>query len=151
MKSLHTKTTNIVLAICGLMILWIFGMGTMWLYYITVTKHTFSGELFITSMVANAAYMIGILVGSKLDKSGYTDFDTVTLQFYLQQLDSAYQFLKSHRKEKQLIFDLNHRVLQLNSLIDTGIEVARLQELTQLLRLSMERVLALTNASKGME
>lgn len=94
--------------------------------------------------------MIGILVGSKLDKSGYTDFDTVTLQFYLQQLDSAYQFLKSHRKEKQLIFDLNHRVLQLNSLIDTGIEVARLQELTQLLRLSMERVLALTNASKGM-
>jgi len=93
---------------------------------------------------------IGILLGSKLDRSEYTDFDKIVMQFYLQQLDSAYQFLKSRKKEKQLIFELNHRVLQLNSLIDTGIEVARLQDGDQLLHLALERVLALTNASKGM-
>jgi len=93
---------------------------------------------------------VGILLGSKLDKSGFSEFDKIALQFFLQQLDSAYQFFKSRKKEKQLIFALNHKVLQLNSLIDTGIEVARLQGGSQLLHLSLERVLALTNASKGM-
>ncbi len=92
----------------------------------------------------------GILLGSKLDKSGYTEFDRIALQFFIQQLDSAYQFFISRKKEKQLLFSLNHRVLQLNSLIDTGIELARLQDNSQLLSLALERVLALTNASKGM-
>ena len=93
---------------------------------------------------------IGILLGAKLDKSSYSAFDKIVLQFFLQQLDSAYQFYMSRKKEKQLIFNLNHRVLQLNSLIDTGIEVARLQEINALSKLALERVLALTNASKGM-
>jgi serine phosphatase RsbU (regulator of sigma subunit) len=92
----------------------------------------------------------GILLGTKLDKSAYSEFDKIALQFFLQQLDSAYQFFISRKKEKQLIFELNHKALQLNSLIDTGIEVARLQVGNQLLHLALERVLALTNASKGM-
>ena len=92
----------------------------------------------------------GILLGSKLDKTGYNEFDKIAMQFFSQQLDSSYQFFISRKKEKKLIFELNHRVLQLNSLIDTGIEVARLQEGSQLLELALERVLALTNASKGM-
>ncbi len=91
-----------------------------------------------------------ICLGSKLDKSSYREFDTVCLQIYLQQLDNAYRFYISRQKEKELIFELNHRVLQLNSLIDTGIELSRLQEGDQLLRLALERVLALTNASKGL-
>jgi sigma-B regulation protein RsbU (phosphoserine phosphatase) len=91
-----------------------------------------------------------ILLGEKLDKSTYNEFDKIVLQFYLQQLDSAYQFYTARKKEKQLIFALNHRVLQLNSLIDTGIEVSRLQESSQLLHLALERVVALTNASRGM-
>jgi len=91
-----------------------------------------------------------ILLGAKLDRSSYNEFDKILLQFFLQQLDGAYQFFMSRKKEKQLIFALNHRVLQLNSLIDTGIEVSRLQEGSQLLHLALERVLALTNASKGM-
>jgi len=93
---------------------------------------------------------IGILLGHKLDKSDYSAFDKIVLQLFLQQLDSAYQFIKARQKEKQLIFNLNNRVVQLNSLIDTGIEVARLQDEIPLLQLSLERVLALTNASKGL-
>jgi len=92
----------------------------------------------------------GILIGQKLDNTSFTDSDRISLQFFLQQLNSAYQFIMSREKEKQLIFSLNHRVLQLNSLIDTGIEVSRLQEGKQLLELALERVLALTNASHGM-
>jgi sigma-B regulation protein RsbU (phosphoserine phosphatase) len=91
-----------------------------------------------------------ILLGEKLDKSEYSEFDKIVLQFYLQQLGSAYQFYIARQKEKQFVFNLNHRVLQLNSLIDTGIEISRLQESNQLLQLALERVTALTNASKGM-
>ncbi len=99
-------------------------------------------------LIDKAAF--GLLLGAKLDKSPYNEFDKIALQFFMQQLDSAYQFFISRKKEKQLLFALNHRVLQLNSLIDTGIEVARLQGGSQLLHLALERVLALTNASKGM-
>jgi sigma-B regulation protein RsbU (phosphoserine phosphatase) len=91
-----------------------------------------------------------ILLGKKHDGSAYNEFDKIFLRFFLQQLASAYQFYMARKKEKELIFALNHRVLQLNSLIDTGIEISRLQETNHLLRLSLERVLALTNASKGM-
>jgi len=94
--------------------------------------------------------IVRIFLGEKLDKSEYGEFDKIVLQLYLQQLGSAYQFYVARQKEKQLIFTLNHRVLQLNSLIDTGIEVSRLQESNQLLHLALERVSALTNASKGM-
>ncbi|KAA3614835.1 MAG: serine/threonine-protein phosphatase [Calditrichaeota bacterium] len=99
-------------------------------------------------LIDNAIFRI--LLGAKLDKSAYTEFDKIALQFFLQQLGSAYQSFMSRKKEKQLVFSLNHRVLQLNSLIDTGIEVARLQEDSQLFHLALERVLALTNASKGL-
>jgi serine phosphatase RsbU (regulator of sigma subunit) len=92
----------------------------------------------------------GILLGQKLDRSPFSDSDKISLQFFLQQLGGAYQFLISRQKEKQLIFSLNHRVVQLNSLIDTGIEVSRIQLGSKLLSLAMERALALTNASRGM-
>jgi sigma-B regulation protein RsbU (phosphoserine phosphatase) len=92
----------------------------------------------------------GILLGHKLDKSPFDDFDKIILQFFLLQLDSAYQFFISKGREKDLIFSLNHRVLQLNSLVDSSIEISKLQQSTHLLKLAMERVLALTNASKGM-
>jgi len=77
-------------------------------------------------------------------------FDIFVLQFFMQQLDSAYRFYAARRNEKRLIFDLNHRVVQLSSLIDAGIEVARLQEENHLLHLSLERVLGLTNAFRGL-
>lgn len=93
---------------------------------------------------------INIFLGTKLDKSGYSDFDIISLRFFLQQLDSAYQLLCARIKENQLIFALNHRVLQLNSLIDLGIEVTRLQSGNKFSHSALEKVVALTNASKGM-
>jgi len=94
--------------------------------------------------------VFGILLGHKLDKSSFDEFDKIMLQFFLQQLDSAYQFFISRKNEKQLIFSLNHRVLQLNSLFDSGIEIAKLQQDNTLMQLALQRVLGLTNASKGM-
>jgi sigma-B regulation protein RsbU (phosphoserine phosphatase) len=117
-------------------------------FSISQTKHPVFKVSINYPLTNNAT--IRILLGKKLDKSPYNEFDEIVLQFYLQQLDSAYQFYLSRKKEKQLIFTLNHRVLQLNSLIDTSIEVSRLQESSQLLCLALERVVALTNASKGM-
>jgi sigma-B regulation protein RsbU (phosphoserine phosphatase) len=93
---------------------------------------------------------LGILLGEKLDKTGYSDLDRISLQIYAQLFDNAHQALLHRKKEKELIFSLNHRVLQLNSLIDTGIEVSKLDQHTSVQRLALERAAALTNASGGL-
>ncbi len=92
----------------------------------------------------------GLILGPKMDKSRYSDFDKISLQIFLQLLDSAYQTFKNRQNEKQFVFSLNQRVLQLNSLIDTGIEISRLEKHSSLHQLALERVVALTNASCGM-
>ncbi len=92
----------------------------------------------------------GLILGSKMDKSEFSDFDKISLQIFLQLLDSAYQAFKNRQKEKNFVFSLNQRVLQLNSLIDTGIEISRLEKHSSLHKLALERVVALTNASRGM-
>jgi sigma-B regulation protein RsbU (phosphoserine phosphatase) len=58
--------------------------------------------------------------------------------------------LLQRRSEKELVFSLNHRVLQLNSLIDTGIEVSKLKQEGSLHQLALERAAVLTNASRGL-
>jgi len=92
----------------------------------------------------------GILLGRKLDHSEFTNVDKISLQIFLQLLDNAYQSILMRRKEKELIFSLNHRVLQLNGLIESGLEISKLQKSSTLLYLALERVLALTNASRAM-
>ncbi len=92
----------------------------------------------------------GVITGEKLDKSPYSDIDRITLQIFLQLLDSGYQVFRNRMKEKDLVFSLNQRVLQLNSLIDTGIEISKLEHDISLPNLALERVVALTNAAKGM-
>jgi len=91
----------------------------------------------------------GIIIGDKIDKSNFNSLDAVTLQIFIRLLDNAYQTHLARIKEKELIFSLNHKVLQLNSLVDTGIEITKLENNTQLLELALERAVALTNASKG--
>jgi phosphoserine phosphatase RsbU/P len=63
--------------------------------------------------------------------------------------DSAYRELLTRKRGKDLVFSLNHRVLQLNSLIDTGIEVGKLEHQGSVTRLALERAVSLTNASAG--
>jgi len=91
----------------------------------------------------------GLIIGNKIDKSPLTELDKITFQMFLQLLDNAYQSITSHNKEKELNFALNHRVVQLNSLIDTGIEISRLHKTSSLLQLSLERAAVLTNASRA--
>lgn len=92
----------------------------------------------------------GLLIGDKLDKIEYNEEEKIVLQMFLQLLDNAYQSYISLKKEKQLIFSLNHRLLQLNTLIDTGIEISKLENRNVLLETALERAVALTNASKGL-
>jgi sigma-B regulation protein RsbU (phosphoserine phosphatase) len=53
------------------------------------------------------------------------------------------------KAEKDLIFTLNNRVLQMNNLIDTGIELSKSENDSKLLSLSLERAVGMTNASGG--
>lgn len=92
---------------------------------------------------------LSVVLGSKFDKKSYSDFDKITLQNLLQLFDNAYQTYLALQKEKELNFSLNYRILQLNSLIDTGIEISKLKKNRELLDLTLERATSLTNASKG--
>ncbi|HUN65224.1 MAG TPA: PP2C family protein-serine/threonine phosphatase [Bacteroidota bacterium] len=78
-----------------------------------------------------------------------TDLDLVTFRLFLQLFDGAYQEMAFRKNEKSLVFSLNHRILQLNSLIETGIEVSRLTENQSPHHLALIRAVSLVNASRG--
>jgi serine phosphatase RsbU (regulator of sigma subunit) len=80
----------------------------------------------------------------------FTEQDLVFVRLLAQLFENAYQMLIARRTEKELIFSLNHKILQLNSLIDTGIDIARLSGGTPPHHLALERAGSLTNASKGL-
>ena len=94
--------------------------------------------------------IIGITIGAKLDKSDFTEFDKISLQIFIQLLDNAYQSFLTQKKEKNLIFELNQRVLQLNNLIDTGIDLTKFENRNTLLELSISRAAVLTDASHAL-
>jgi len=77
------------------------------------------------------------------------DDDLVSLELLTAFMESAYQEILHRRQEKDLIFSLNHRLLQLNSLIDTGIEVSRFGGIIPPHQLALQRAASLTNASRG--
>jgi sigma-B regulation protein RsbU (phosphoserine phosphatase) len=93
---------------------------------------------------------LALALGHKLAKrSPYTQHDRIALRILLQLFANAYQSHLHRLREKQLVFSLNHRVLQLNSLIDTGIALSRTRQDRTLYRLAIEQAAALTNASQG--
>ncbi len=94
--------------------------------------------------------VFAIVLNEKLSGEPFGDSDKLTLQLFSQLLNNSYQAFQNRRKEKELIFNLNHRVLQLNSLIDTGIEISKLVKNESLYNLALERAAALTNASRAM-
>lgn len=93
---------------------------------------------------------MGVVLARQRKGKGYSDTDLVSLRLFLHLFDNAYQSLLHRRKEKDLVFALNHRVVQLTSLIDTGIEVSKLYQQTSPHQLALQRAAALTNASKGL-
>ena len=94
--------------------------------------------------------VLGILIGPKMDKSGFNDLDKITLQILLQVFDSAHKSFLNQKKEKALIFELNEKVLHLNNLIDTGIEISRYTKKRVLYDVALERITSLTNASSAL-
>ena len=114
-------------------------------------KYQDNGKLnvIVVSPMVNGA-KFAILIGPKFDKTEYSSVDKITLQIFLQLLDNAYQSYLNQQKEKELNFSLNLKVLQLNSLIETGIEIARLDPGRSILSLALERVSSLTNAGAGL-
>jgi hypothetical protein len=93
---------------------------------------------------------LGVLLAHGKDLVGFGDADRVSIQLFSHLFANAYQPLLQRRSEKELVFSLNHRVLQLNSLIDTGIEVSKLKQEGSLHQLALERAAVLTNASRGL-
>lgn len=104
--------------------------------------------LFLTLLMVDDS-SFALMLGNKLGKKAYDEFDQITIQRLGILLDNAYQVFLNKKKEKDLIFSLNQRVLQLNSLVDTGIELSRLDHGSGILELALNRVISLTNASKG--
>ncbi len=88
-----------------------------------------------------------LALGQKLNKENYSEFEKILFQIYLQVLSNSYQAFQNRLKEKELIFSLNHRVLQLNSLIDTGIEISKFQKSEILFEMALERAASLTSSS----
>jgi serine phosphatase RsbU (regulator of sigma subunit) len=95
------------------------------------------------------ASQVAVVISARTDAESFGEADAVTLRVFVQFFDAAYQDMVYRRNEKNLVFSLNHRILQLNSLIETGIEVAKLDHNDAPHRLAIVRAASLTNASKG--
>lgn len=92
---------------------------------------------------------LGIHLDSTSGPPSSADADGVSLRLLAHLFAIAYQSLLTRRNEKDLVFSLNHRVLQLNSLIDTGIEVSKLDQEVAPHILALQRAASLTNAARG--
>lgn len=75
--------------------------------------------------------------------------DAASLRLLAYFFDSSYRELLARKKGKEMLFALNQKLLQLNSLVDTGIEVTTLGREESPLRLALERAAVLTNAAAG--
>jgi serine phosphatase RsbU (regulator of sigma subunit) len=106
------------------------------------------GKVSIVQKLADRS-QIGVVLVRGGRGTPYAETDLVTLRLFLTLFDNAFRELVARRNEKELIFSLNHRVLQLNSLIDTGIEVSKLSGSAPPHHLALERAASLTNASSG--
>jgi len=97
----------------------------------------------------NDGSALAVVMGAKLGGGLYSDIDKITLQMFVQLFDNAYKSYLLRKNEKKLIFSLNNSIAQLNSLIDTGIEISNITIGDELLELSLARAITLTNASFG--
>uniref|UniRef100_A0A832G015 Serine/threonine-protein phosphatase n=1 Tax=Ignavibacterium album TaxID=591197 RepID=A0A832G015_9BACT len=90
---------------------------------------------------------LAILIGNKLDKTIFSDYDKITLQILIQVFDSAHRYFLNQKREKALIFELNEKVAQLNNLIDTVIDISRYDKRNTMFETALERIASLTCAS----
>lgn len=98
-------------------------------------------------LLSGASFVL--LIGDKIDKKKYSEYDKMLVQIFASLLSISYSIFLNKKKEKELIFSLNHKVLQLNYLIESGIKISKLNKEESLLRLALERARALTSATYG--
>ena len=137
----------------------IFSKNDRYLFFVDDLKIS---ETYSISFPANKDYKVictiplvdnsyfGIILGNKLDKTEYSEIEKIFLQIYMQLLDNGYQAYLNFKNEKKLLFQLRHRVVQLNQLISTGIDITNLDKLGMQLEIALERAVSLTNAQKGL-
>ena len=99
--------------------------------------------------LSDSSFM-GILLGQKISGGVFSDSESITLQLLMRVFESESKSYLSQRKEKELIFNLNEKILQLNSLIDTGMELSRFDRRDILFELALERACALMNSSSAL-
>lgn len=88
-------------------------------------------------------------IGILLNDNTFSETDRITLHLLLRVLENESNSHISQKKEKELIFSLNEKILQLNNLIDTGIELSKFDRRDILFELALERACALLNASSA--
>ena len=93
--------------------------------------------------------VVGVALRAPSKKMKLAEVDAILLRLFAHFFETAYQALLHRRNEKTLVFSLNHRLLQLNSLIDTGIEISKLDQSASPHHMALERAASLTNASRG--
>ena len=112
-----------------------------------ISEETPSGIAFVHPLPDGSR--IGLVLSMKVPAKGYSEFDLASFRLFLSLFEQAYQEMLFRRNEKGLVFSMNHRILQLNSLIDTGIEVSSLDFVAAPHKLALVRAASLTNASRG--
>ncbi|MBN2432885.1 MAG: PP2C family protein-serine/threonine phosphatase [Acidobacteria bacterium] len=75
--------------------------------------------------------------------------DILALQMFLQTLSNAYQVFITRQQEKEATFSLNTRRLQINSLVDAGVDLFAARDENTLLALALQQAAALTSAASG--
>lgn len=107
------------------------------------------GTMIFASLLHTDASRMFMVIGPKLDASLYSEWEKISIQLFLQLWDHAYQNYLRLRSERQLIFSLNHRLTQLDRLIESGFELSKLNDTKSLLTSALERMIVITSASRG--
>ena len=101
------------------------------------------------SMNAKDEHRLWVLVEPRADLEPYSDFDGLVLTLFLQLLGSAWQYFQSAERDREHLFDLNSRVLQLHDLVDAGVEMLRAGDEEELLLYVLQRCVSLTDSTRG--
>jgi serine phosphatase RsbU (regulator of sigma subunit)/two-component sensor histidine kinase len=90
-----------------------------------------------------------LATGPRLDGQPYSEEDTLAFDLIVELVYHAYVFFVSRQIEQRLIFQLHHRIAQLNSLVDATIELASKTNSAELFETALARITAMASASQG--
>jgi len=91
----------------------------------------------------------GIAARRDSDDTPLDQSDILSLHLFLQTLSNAYQVFVTRQQEREATFSLNTHRLQINSLVDAGVELFAARDDKTLLILALQQAAALTSASFG--